>query len=133
MLGAFGEVQLISWSLPTHSQLANPEIVGTPFYMPPEQARGQRADCRSDVFGLGGILCHILTGKPPFNGEDVRDVLESAAAGDLTETFARLDSCGAASQVIELCKRCLSPTPAERPANGGEVAAAITAYRESGK
>ena len=52
-------------------------MLGTPAYMPPEQANGDIAslDRRADVFGLGAILCEILTGKPPYvgrSGEEVR-------------------------------------------------------------
>ena len=45
-------------------------MLGTPAYMPPEQANGDIAhlDRRADVFGLGAILCEILTGKPPYAG-----------------------------------------------------------------
>src|SRR5262249_7460819 len=45
-------------------------LLGTPAYMPPEQANGDIAnlDRRADVFGLGAILCEILTGKPPYMG-----------------------------------------------------------------
>src|SRR5262249_23243189 len=52
-------------------------VKGTPGFMPPEQASGawDRVDQRADVFGLGGILCAILTGEPPYSGASMRDVL----------------------------------------------------------
>jgi serine/threonine protein kinase len=133
MIGEHGEVQLISWSLAytpgelTQEVLAqHPNqagaVMGTPMYMPPEQARGELATERSDVFGLGGILCHILTGGQPFRNSNVIDVIQTAAAGDLTDAFGRLDACGADPRLVSLCKQCLAPDPADRPADGIAVA-----------
>ena len=70
--------------------------LGTPAYMAPEQARGERdLDARADVFGLGAILCTVLTGKAPFAGGDAVDAFKKSAAADLADALARLDARGA--------------------------------------
>lgn len=113
----------------TDDQTRAGTVLGTPAYMAPEQARGEAADAHADVFALGGILCAILTGKPPFTGMSKWEVIHRAAAGDLTETLARLDGCGADAELIALCRRCLSPNAANRPAHAAEVAELVAAYR----
>jgi tetratricopeptide (TPR) repeat protein len=99
--------------------------------MPPEQARGEveRVDRRSDVFGLGAILCELLTGLPPFAGKDMDEVLDRAQRCDHTEALARLGGCGADVELVRLCKGCLAAAPADRPGDAGEVAQAVAAYR----
>ena len=99
-------------------------LLGTPAYMPPEQANGDIAnlDRRADVFGLGAILCEILTGKPPYVGRSGEEVRRKAANGDLADATARLDACRADLELIALTKRCLSPEAIDRPKDAQEVA-----------
>jgi serine/threonine-protein kinase len=106
-------------------------LLGTPAYMPPEQANGDVAnlDRRADVFGLGAILCEVLTGKPPYVGRSAEEVRRKAANGDLADATARLDGCGVDAELIALTKSCLSPEASDRPRDARAVADALTAYQ----
>ena len=108
-------------------------VIGTPAYMAPEQAAGEMAKMAppADVFGLGAILCVLLTGKPPYEGPNVDSVRLAAIRGRTEEAFARLDASGADPGAVALCKRCLAFEPADRPATGDEVAAAAAALRRA--
>jgi tetratricopeptide (TPR) repeat protein len=105
-------------------------ILGTLAYMPPEQATGDvaRLDRRADVFGLGAILCEILTGKPPYVGGAIEEVQRQATSGDLADAHARLDGCGAHPELIALTKWCLSPEAIDRPRDAQGVADGLSAY-----
>jgi serine/threonine-protein kinase len=100
--------------------------------MPPEQARGEndRLDERADVFGLGAILCEILTGKPPFPGKNAQ-ALGKARAGQLDETLARLKDSNADPELLDVARRCLAAEPGDRPRDAGQVAGSVAAHVDS--
>jgi tetratricopeptide (TPR) repeat protein len=154
MVGSFGEVQVMDWGLAKilasgDREVAGEEasngaltpaarlegatlagaILGTPTYMPPEQARGQvdLLDCRTDVFALGSILCEILTGQPAYPGENS---LEAAQQGELGDAEQRLATCGADADLVTLALRCLARDREQRPDNADVVARAIAAHRQ---
>jgi serine/threonine protein kinase len=161
MVGAFGEVQVMDWGLAkvlgeetpatadalaaeetqawtrvspspansSHTQAGS--LIGTPAFIPPEQAGGEieRVNERADVFGLGALLSVILTGKPPYVGETFESVRVQALRGRLDDCFARLEASGAEPELVALCKKCLAFEPADRPADAGAVAEAVAGLR----
>ncbi len=106
------------------------EVLGTPRYMPPEQARGEiaRLDARCDVFSLGAILFEILTHRQIYSGDTVTDVLSRAARGDLGDSIQQLQSPGIDAELREICLHCLQVDPEERPASAGVIADSISKY-----
>jgi serine/threonine-protein kinase len=105
-------------------------LLGTPAYMPPEQANGDIAnlDRRADVFGLGAILCEILTGKPPYVGRSSEEVRRKACNGDLADAIARLEAGGADAELVVLTKSCLAAEAIDRPKDAQAVADGLSAY-----
>ncbi|HMP16968.1 MAG TPA: protein kinase, partial [Gemmatales bacterium] len=105
-------------------------VLGTPAYMAPEQARGDidQLDERADVFGLGAILCEILTGQPPYVGESGLDVYRQAVDAELADAMSRLHSCGADLELLSLAKRCLAPDKIDRPRDAIMLTKELTNY-----
>ncbi|HKB39531.1 MAG TPA: serine/threonine-protein kinase, partial [Gemmataceae bacterium] len=106
------------------------DVLGTPAYMPPEQALGEigRVDQRADVFSLGAILCEILTAAPPYLGGDRIAVVRQARRAELSDALVRLDTCDADEELVGLARRCLSAELNDRPRDAGEVARSVEAY-----
>lgn len=105
------------------------QVVGTPAYMAPEQARGEQIDARADVFALGGILAAILTGQEVFRGQSLMTMIVRAATGDTDEIVTRLRQCGADEELVQLACDCLAIDPQQRPPDGLAVAQRLSSYR----
>lgn len=137
MIGAFGEVQVMDWGLAAEiaiEQGAVPAPVsGTPAYMAPEQARGEQVGggVPADVFGLGAILCEILTGEPPYGQGSLTQTLARARAGDLSRARSLLVDCSTDRELAELAQQCLGAEPAQRPIRAADVASAVRTHLDS--
>jgi Tol biopolymer transport system component len=78
-------------------------ILGTAAYMSPEQAKGRPADKRSDIWAFGCVLYEMLTGKRPFDGEDVTDTLAAVLRGEPDWSALPSDLPTSVHALIERC------------------------------
>ena len=98
-------------------------IMGTPNYMSPEQARGEKVDARSDLFSLGCVLYECLTGTRPFQSPSVSSILVKI----LTEDPPPVDfeTTGLPRAVDDVLSRAVAKDPGRRFATGAEMMAAL--------
>jgi serine/threonine-protein kinase len=135
VLGDDGVVKLLDLGLARFVQPTRPEdgpltlmhnlgqSLGTPQYLAPEQhVRSDKADHRSDIFGLGGVLHYLLTGKPP---RPVTSLDDTPLPAILPAAQTRPDLPRALSRYLD---RLLAPDPDDRPQSAAEVAATLAAF-----
>jgi len=101
------------------------QILGTPAYMPPEQARGEGhdVDCRADIYSLGVILFELLTGELPFRGD--RQMLIVQILNEEPPSPRRLNN-QVPRAVETICLKCLRKDPSNRYSTTGELADAFS-------
>ena len=108
------------------------EVKGTPAYMSPEQARGDRkVDARTDIYSLGAILYEILTGQPPFLGETPMAVLLKVVDEPVEPPSRRARALVAVPGgrfLEEICLKALSKNPQDRPSSAKAFADDLTTW-----
>jgi hypothetical protein len=103
-------------------------ILGTPAYMAPEQAAGDvdKIDERTDVFALGALLYHLLTGRAPYDGPTAASVVGRAAKVDVEPLTSAAP--GAPAGIRTICERAMARSPDDRYQTAAEVADALESY-----
>jgi serine/threonine protein kinase len=103
-------------------------VVGTPAYMAPEQARGERVDGRADLFSLGAILYRMATGRPAFAGPTITAVLTAIATHNPPTPISVNPALPPA--LSHLIERLLEKNADQRPRSAHEVVAALDAIEK---
>ena len=130
MLTEDGQVKVADFGVAkvntSDSNITRPgQVVGTPFYMPPEQARAKPIDCRADIYSLGATYYPALVGRPPFNAETPVEV----ALKHIREPVSWPDDAGdVPPEIRSIIEKMLAKSPDDRHATCEEVIEAIEDY-----
>ncbi len=155
MLGTHGQVYLMDWGIallksgkrdcqlfvdgpastkgPEERTLSG-QVLGTPAYMAPEQARGNQSliDERTDVFGVGATLYRILTGRPPFGAKSGGQALELARVGAVVPPELAAPQLRLPPGLCRIAERALAPEPEHRYASVVELKQALEDFLRGG-
>ncbi len=99
--------------------------IGTPLYMSPEQVRGEALDCRSDIYGLGTTLFHLLTGSTPFSGTSPGAIMSAHLTQPVPDPLTRVPSLHVCTRRIAMI--AMAKDPADRYTTYAGLIAAIDA------
>ncbi len=156
MLGRYGEVLVVDWGIakvfdagtPVEEQKTIPltalnalapeasiegSVAGTPAYMPPEQAQGQvqSIDTRSDIYALGAVLYHMISGRPPYEGNSTLDVLKKVqTSAPKPLTAGTVGFHPVPRELKAICAKAMSRGPEERYATAEALRDDLQAYLE---
>src|SRR5262245_62370751 len=128
LLGDHGETYAIDWGLakdlrtfPVHGHpvlTAPGEVLGSPAYMPREQAAGEPADARADVYALGAIIHPLVAGAPPYPGRTSSELLDQVLAAPPPPLVGPRG-------LVAIAARAMARDAADRYPSARELAAAL--------
>jgi serine/threonine-protein kinase len=118
----FGLARLIGGE----TQTLEGTVLGTPAYMPPEQAQGGKVGPAADIYALGAILYECLTANPPFKADTVMDVLLKVMREEPAAPSAVLP--GVPEELDAVCLKCLRKRPEERYPSAAELASDLERF-----
>lgn len=130
VVGEFGETVVVDWGLAKDlrapagddddddgdttssggAQTAG--VMGTPAFMPPEQAEGETVSERADVYSLGAMLYNVLAGEPPYSGSEASDVVAKVLAGAPTPVDSIVS--GIPRDLLAIVRKAMARDPNER-------------------
>lgn len=147
LLGPFGETVVIDWGLAKRigdvddvsssrvdagdaltSVTVEGSVLGTPAFMPPEQAKGAVANERSDVYALGAILYMLLAGHEPYRGDDARSVIAAVLDGPPTD-IASLEQ-SAPVELTAIIRRAMARESSNRYPNADALRADLVRFQQ---
>ena len=124
-VGDFG-LSISTLTRDVRHELATAGFEGTPQFAAPEQLRGEPLDVRADIYAVGATLYYLLTGRPPFDAPDLRELVSKVTSEKpVSPRVIRRDVPRGLAAVVQ---RCLAKTPAGRPQSYAELADLLRPY-----
>ena len=124
-VGDFG-LSISTLARDVHHDLEAGAFQGTPQFAPPEQLRGEPLDIRADIYAVGATLYYLLTGEPPFDARDLRELVSRVTSEPprSPRDLRRGIPAGLAAVVLQ----CLAKIPGERPNSYADLASALRPF-----